>query len=79
MKGKATLYWSVVKVVLERVKESDKKDAYEISSTLWWRSGVEGRTIEQEVLEARLFNLFQSSPFHMYLLNRKYLCWLSVL
>jgi hypothetical protein len=41
MKGKATLYWSVVKVVLERVKESDKKDAYEISSTLWWRSGVE--------------------------------------
>ena len=22
---------------------------------------------------------FKSSPFHMYLLNRKYLCWLSVL
>ena len=45
------------------MKESDKKDAYEISSTLWWRSGVEGRTIEQEVLEARLFNLFQIISF----------------
>jgi len=43
------------------------------------RSGVEGRTVEQQVLEARPFNLFHLSPCYMYLLNRKYLFWLSVL
>jgi ABC-type multidrug transport system ATPase subunit len=43
------------------------------------RSGVEGRTVEQQVLEARPFNLIYLSACYMHHLDGKHMYWLIAL